>query len=110
LNANFQSSSRQQGEWFEATCRQVLEAAGFTVDAVHQAIDDAGVEVDIIATNQHAISFFITCKGSYRGRRPGVRRTDTLLAPSARHRPACSHAALPRVSASARMRANSGSA
>jgi hypothetical protein len=78
LNANFQSSSRQQGDWFEATCRQILEAAGFTVDAVHEVIDDAGVEVDIIATDQHTISFFITCKGSYRGRRPGTRRTDTL--------------------------------
>lgn len=75
---NYQSSSSRQGAWFEATCRQILEAAGFAVDAVHQRIEDAGVEVDLIGTNRHEISFFFTCKGSYRGRRPGVRRTDTL--------------------------------
>ncbi len=75
---NYQSSSSRQGAWFEATCRQILEAAGFAVAAVHQRIADAGVEVDLIGTNRHEISFFFTCKGSYRGRRPGVRRTDTL--------------------------------
>ena len=36
------------------------------------------MEVDLIATNHHDISFYITCKGSYRGVRPGVQRTYTL--------------------------------
>ena len=75
---HYQASSRRQGAWFEDTCRQILEAAGFTIDGVRQFFPDAGVEVDLIATNLHAISFYITCKGSYRGDRPGARRTDTL--------------------------------
>ena len=75
---NFQAASRRQGLWFEELCRAILIDCGFTIDGEHVDFTDAGVEVDLIATNRHAISFYITCKGSYRGRRPGVQRTDTL--------------------------------
>lgn len=78
MNGNFQATSKQQGDWFEQTSKQVLVDAGFRVDALRERIHDAGVEVDIIATNRHEISFYITCKGSYRGNRPGAKRTDTL--------------------------------
>ncbi len=75
---NFQAASRTQGLWFEDLCRAILVDCGFTIDGEHVDFTDAGVEVDLIATNRHAISFYITCKGSYRGQRPGVQRTDTL--------------------------------
>ncbi len=77
-NSSFQATGRQQGDWFEETSRRLLIDAGFRIDACHDRIADAGVEVDIIATNQHKISFYITCKGSYRGDRPGAKRTDTF--------------------------------
>lgn len=77
-NGNFQATGKVQGDWFEQTSQQILSDVGFTIDAIRERIEDAGVEVDIIATNQHAISFYITCKGSWRGDRPGARRTDTF--------------------------------
>ena len=75
---NFQSVSGQQGRLYEDQCRAALHAAGFAIDQIHQEIAEAGVDVDIIATNRHDISFYMTCKGSLRGVRPGARRTDTL--------------------------------
>jgi hypothetical protein len=75
---NFQGSSSRQGAWFEDACLRVLLEAGFGIDAMHQTIADAGVEVDFIATSRVEISFYVLCKGSFRGRRPGLRRTDTL--------------------------------
>ncbi len=75
---NFQAASHAQGVWFENLCRAILIDCGFTIDGEHVDMPDAGVEVDLIATNRHAISFYSTCKGSYRGQRPGVQRTDTL--------------------------------
>lgn len=74
----FQAVGKQQGDWFEESSRRVLEDVGFSIDARRELIADAGVEVDIIATNRHQISFYFTCKGSWRGARPGARRTDTF--------------------------------
>lgn len=74
----FQAVGKQQGDWFEESSRRVLEDVGFSIDARRVLIADAGVEVDIIATNRHQISFYFTCKGSWRGARPGARRTDTF--------------------------------
>jgi hypothetical protein len=74
----FQAMGKKQGDWFEESSRRVLEDVGFTIDAQRAVIADAGVEVDIIATNRQQISFYFTCKGSWRGRRPGARRTDTF--------------------------------
>ena len=75
---NFQAVSRAQGLWFENLCRAILIDCGFIIAGEHVDFAEAGVEADLIATNRHDISFYITCKGSYRGLRPGVQRTDTL--------------------------------
>lgn len=75
---NFQQLGPEQGQWFEDTCVKSLEYAGFTVNARRQHLTGVEVEVDIIATNTHAISFYIDCKGSLQGERPGLIRTDTL--------------------------------
>lgn len=77
-NGNFQADGKKQGDWFEKTSQDILESVGFTIDGVRERFADAGVEVDIIATNKHGISFYITCKGSWQGDRPGARRTDTF--------------------------------
>gem|GEM_PF-1277961 len=75
---NYQAASRKQGIWFENLCRAILIDCGFRIDGEQVDFAEAGVEVDLIATNRYDISFYITCKGSYRGVRPGVQRTDTL--------------------------------
>lgn len=49
---------------FTQTCRTALQAAGFAVDTGRQFFADAGVVVDLIATNRHGISFYITCRGA----------------------------------------------
>lgn len=49
---------------FTQTCRAALLSAGFAVDAGRQFFADAGVEVDLIATNRQGISFYITCRGA----------------------------------------------
>lgn len=79
---NFQANGKLQGDHFEAESIFILRQAGFEIhepDDLRVVLPDAGVEVDIIALNLvAAISFFITCKGSYQGDRPGCERTDTL--------------------------------
>jgi hypothetical protein len=75
---NYQAAGREQGDLFEEMSAQALSLAGFTIDARRERFGDAGIEVDIIATNEAGISFYITCKGSWQGSRPGCERTDTL--------------------------------
>jgi hypothetical protein len=57
------NSSRWEEQAFTESCSQALRKAGFTVDTVHQFFPDARVMVDVIATNRHAISFYIACRG-----------------------------------------------
>lgn len=75
---HFQHLSGEQGRWFEDTCRNALRWVGFELMDGRQAFPDIGVEVDIVATNRHGVSFFCSCKGSLRGNRPGLKRTDTV--------------------------------
>jgi hypothetical protein len=64
--------SPEYGLGFGEDCRRALQAAGFTVDRAGQFFADAGVHVDIVATNRQAISFYITCKGVRAGSRTGA--------------------------------------
>lgn len=73
-----QKMASLQGALFEQNCRMSLECAGFEISRTHMLVREIGVEIDIVATSRQGISFFVTCKGSMRGDRPGARRTDTL--------------------------------
>jgi len=73
---NFQSLAGQQGRDFEETCIKALMFAGWEI--VDRKVSLPTVEIDIIANNHEEISFYITCKGSIRGPRPGFKRTDTI--------------------------------
>jgi hypothetical protein len=53
------------GKDFPAACREVLAACGFSVEADGLYIPDARVNVDVIATNRNAISFYIMCTGAH---------------------------------------------
>ncbi len=71
---------RRDDAEFTRTCRAALQAAGFAVDMGKQFFADAGVEVDLIATNRQGISFYITCRGTEQGARPGVARPSAARA------------------------------
>lgn len=67
-----------QGEWFHSECIRALTLANFEIADQHVRIDEVGIELDAITTNQHGISMPWEFKGSWNGSRPGLRRTDTL--------------------------------
>lgn len=76
--ATAQKLATEQGKLFEDSCELALRCAGFRIEDTHKVVQQIGVEIDIVVTNQNDIAFYFTCKGSMRGPRPGVRRTDTL--------------------------------
>lgn len=73
---NFQSLSTKQGKAFEDFCLKCLKETGWDDITIDQKLP--AVEVDFIAHNKHAIAFYFSAKGSERGPRPGLRRTDSF--------------------------------
>lgn len=72
----FQAASSIQGRRYEDIVEAILIASGWTIDARHEKVD--GVEIDITATDQLGVQWWIECKGSWNGNRPGSRRSDTV--------------------------------
>jgi hypothetical protein len=68
---SFQAHANAQGQSFDAICRTIL--ADFDPPARGQTIPDVGIEVDCVVGE-----VWIEFKGSWRGDRPGLIRTDTL--------------------------------
>lgn len=73
---NFQGLAVSQGRIGEDLAQLRLRSYGFRIEGVR--VPWPGVEVDVIATNKHDISFYFTVKASWRGDRQGCKRTDTL--------------------------------
>jgi Holliday junction resolvase-like predicted endonuclease len=74
--SEFQASSSQQGKAFEDTVVTLLLCAGWTVDRRLLKIHDS--EIDIVATDPHGVVWWIECKGSWRGKQQGSKRSDTV--------------------------------
>lgn len=75
--AGFQTAAVAQGAMYEEQCRWLLEDAGWDVLSDRPFhVDAAGVEIDLCAV-RHGQRVWFECKGSWRGDRPGLRRTDT---------------------------------
>lgn len=72
----FQAAASQQGRNFEDVVESVLTFFGWRIVDRHAVV--FGVEVDIIADDPNGIEWWIECKGSHRGARPGARRGDTV--------------------------------
>lgn len=72
----FQASASIHGRRYEDIVEAILVATGWTIDARHDKVD--GVEIDITATDQLGVQWWIECKGSWNGNRPGSRRSDTV--------------------------------
>jgi hypothetical protein len=73
---SFQSLSVKQGAIGEDLAAIRVVDAGFEINGIKVSLP--GVEVDIVATNKHDISFYLSVKASWRGDRQGLKRTDTL--------------------------------
>lgn len=78
---NFQSMAKSQGDAFRDLCVKTLVFSGFDAGDIKTEVKfgDVGVTLDIVANNSHGIALAIECKGSWRGERPGCKRTDTVL-------------------------------
>lgn len=72
----FQAAALQQGDMFDKQCRYLLADAGWAVSEHPMFVAQAGVEIDCTATKGE-LGIWIEFKGSWRGERPGMRRTDT---------------------------------
>lgn len=84
---NFQGAGVKQGELFHKECILALTLAGFEVaysknkkgdDTTKVHLEDVGIEVDAITNNRQGVSMAWEFKGSLQGKRPGLKRTDTM--------------------------------
>jgi hypothetical protein len=75
---NFQASANYQGKRFDEQCRWLLADAGWAVSETPMSIPECGVEIDCVATKPGVGVAWIEFKGSWRGGRPGLLRTDTV--------------------------------
>lgn len=73
---NFQASASIQGRRYEEIVANVLIASGWTITAKHDKVN--GVEIDITATDPTGVEWWVECKGSWNGARPGSKRSDTV--------------------------------
>lgn len=76
--SNRQAAAGRQGAQFEAAVKVTLQIEGWTVTAERWRHPDLDVEVDFVATDPLGQEWWIECKGSWEGNRPGLARTDTV--------------------------------
>lgn len=74
---NFQSESKRQGEMFELQAAAFLKSLGFRLLG-KRTLAKIGCEVDEMALAPNGERVYFEFKGSYRGKVPGMRRTDTV--------------------------------
>ncbi len=67
----------RQGRQFAEQCDLILEEHHFELGG-RLVIPDVGVEIDRVAESPRGNIIWFEFKGSVRGDRPGLRRTDTL--------------------------------
>lgn len=75
---SFQARSAQQGKLVHEVARDVLESAGFTIEAEGYEIVSLGVEVNLVLRDLQGNRWFCEVTGAYKSRRPGLVRTDTV--------------------------------
>lgn len=75
--AAFQASAGIQGRQFAEQCDTLLGHLGFELHG-RMVLDDVGVEVDQVAVGSNGETVWFEYKGSVQGKRPGLRRTDTM--------------------------------
>jgi len=73
----FQADASEQGRQFSEQCDFLLRSKGFSLES-RVVLTDVGVEIDRAARSRRGLLVWFEYKGSLRGARPGLRRTDTL--------------------------------
>lgn len=74
-----QAAATRQGEAFEETAVLLLLAAGWQIIDRKWRHPTQNVEIDIVAQAPDGRRWWIECKGSWEGNRPGMARTDTAM-------------------------------
>lgn len=74
---DFQADGVRQGTAFEQQAKAYLGALGFELHG-RQKFTDIGCEVDDVAEAPNGELVYFEYKGSFKGQRPGMRRTDTV--------------------------------
>jgi hypothetical protein len=72
-----QGLSTEQGRAFEAHCATWLGLCWGCRVKGPKRLPELGIEIDFVISTP-AGRFFVECKGSWRGNRPGAQRTDTM--------------------------------
>jgi Holliday junction resolvase-like predicted endonuclease len=74
-----QAAAGRQGAAFETTVETLLQIEGWRIIDRKWRHPEFDVEVDIVAAHPTTgAEWWIECKGSWEGSRPGLKRTDTL--------------------------------
>lgn len=74
--SDFQAEASAQGRAFEETVCTLLRVEGWHI--VERHVYHEGAEIDIVAIDPEGVTWWIECKGSWRGLVPGARRGDTV--------------------------------
>ncbi len=75
---DFQARAVHEGKAAQAFARSVLEAAGFTVVKKNYRINRAGVQFNLLVTDQLGVQWFVDVSGAFTTTRGGLVRTDTV--------------------------------
>ncbi len=74
---DFQRAANVQGAEFETLANSFLESIGFELRGP-KVIHEIGCEIDQVVLAPNGQEVYFEHKGSWRGKRPGMRRTDTV--------------------------------
>ena len=74
---DFQRAASTQGRAFEANVRAMLAVAGAVVLSDGWTDPDSREQVDFVVRTSGGVVVWIEAKGSWKGKTPGVRRSDT---------------------------------
>ena len=72
----FQQAAGRQGRQFADQCNEALRGLGFDLLGKRD-LKSVGVELDQVGVTPAGAELWFEFKGSFRGKRPGLRRTDT---------------------------------
>lgn len=72
------ASGAAQGALFDTQSRLILAGLGFDVNDKPFVVPELGIEIDAVAKNRRGVEVWFEFKGSWLGKRPGGRRTDTV--------------------------------
>lgn len=75
---NFQQAANQQGKAFFDEALMALHYAGFEIEETNLKLKDVGIVIDAVTINYLGTKMVWSFKGSWRGNRPGLLRTDTV--------------------------------